>query len=277
MKKSLLHEVRAKRSFTLIELLVVIAIIAILASILMPALSSARERARLSTCTSNLKELGTALSNYSQDFEDFIVPSHPCFASASGQSGYGVNSWPTMLVYKKYLSSSNYSVPVKGLIVGTRKPAGVFRCPSITGEFQSKNTVSNAAGTSNYGMGYFVGTWSSNSETKIRARKINQYKFLSKVMYLGEKEWGPTTAYSISPYQDTNKAGNGYILDGMVRHNDRANYLFFDFHVETRQYTQVPAAHEGRLGLVGVMNETEMWRCAFWARLDRIKYWPGML
>ena len=268
---------KRKSCFTLIELLVVIAIIAILASILMPALSQARERSRLSTCTNNLKELGIALSSYAQDFEDYIIPAFPVFA-ASNQPNYGVNSWPTMLVYKKYLSSANYSTRVTGLTTGTRAPAGVFRCPSITGDFQSKSVVSNAAGASTYGLGYFVGTWSPNADPGIRARKINQYRFHSKVMYLGEKEWGPSGAYNITPYKDTDKKGTGYILDGMVRHNERANYLFFDFHVETRNYNEVPAAHEGRLGLPPVLSsESEVWKCAFWARLDKIKYWPGQL
>ena len=61
------HKISQKHSFTLIELLVVIAIIAILAGILMPALSSARERSRTSSCAGNLKALAFAMQQYADN------------------------------------------------------------------------------------------------------------------------------------------------------------------------------------------------------------------
>ena len=59
-----------RSGFTLIELLVVIAIIAILAAILFPVFAQAREKARQTTCLSNLKQLGTAAQMYAQDYEE---------------------------------------------------------------------------------------------------------------------------------------------------------------------------------------------------------------
>lgn len=61
---------RQRRGFTLIELLVVIAIIAILAAILFPVFSRAREKGRQSSCLSNLRQLGTALRAYATDYHE---------------------------------------------------------------------------------------------------------------------------------------------------------------------------------------------------------------
>jgi prepilin-type N-terminal cleavage/methylation domain-containing protein/prepilin-type processing-associated H-X9-DG protein len=96
--------------FTLIELLVVIAIIAILAAILFPVFAQAREKARQTSCLSNMKQIGLAFMQYVQDYDE----------TYTGMGSYAdpVNGGTTNLV------------PYDGLIMPYIKSDKVFQCPS---------------------------------------------------------------------------------------------------------------------------------------------------
>ncbi len=63
-----------KQTFTLVELLVVMAIVAILASMLLPALGKAKETAQAAICINNLKQIGLSMDLYRNDYDDFFPP-----------------------------------------------------------------------------------------------------------------------------------------------------------------------------------------------------------
>ena len=98
---------RAKTAFTLIELLVVIAIIAILAAILFPVFARARENARRSSCQSNLKQIGLGTLQYSQDYDEKVIPRRWYYATVP------VGPWQVLV--QPYVKSTQ-----------------LFKCPSNT-------------------------------------------------------------------------------------------------------------------------------------------------
>jgi prepilin-type N-terminal cleavage/methylation domain-containing protein/prepilin-type processing-associated H-X9-DG protein len=110
-----------KRGFTLIELLVVIAIIAILAAILFPVFAQARQKARITSCLSNLNQMGKALMMYVQDYDERLTPHFDAYDPKQVTAGSSVVANMVKAAWMPYI-----------------KNEGVFRCPADTGLYATK-------------------------------------------------------------------------------------------------------------------------------------------
>ena len=108
------HQLR--QAFTLIELLVVIAIIAILASLLLPALSRAKGTSYLAACSSNLKQMGTAMQLYTLNYDNNMPLAFERYWNAPTRSG---------------LVGAGHGWTMHGMLLHyTKVPMHVFRCPA---------------------------------------------------------------------------------------------------------------------------------------------------
>ncbi len=160
------HSVHTKgkhHAFTLIELLVVIAIIAILAAILFPVFAQAREKARQAACLSNLKQIGTSMMMYTQDYDEALP-------NRSHNGGRGVCSDPSILgaeagTTNPYCTSYSWQWQINSYL----KNNNVYVCPTNTGRSYKKTVNANTDSLavpipSSYGINTVLYQYSANDQ-----------------------------------------------------------------------------------------------------------------
>lgn len=193
---------QSRKVFTLIELLVVIAIIAILASMLLPALKNARESAKAIGCLNNLKSFGTAHALYQNDNDGYLVPNF---------DAYG---WEDALA--PYVGMDDYQHGNQPKF----KPGNVWSCP---------NQPNGSGYYPSYVRNNECGTPTGNTNT--RPRKSSEFKYLSAKVFMADSGYQmdsimSTTFFCLAGYGGTNTA----LSD---RHIGRkCNIVFLDAHVK---------------------------------------------
>ena len=198
-KKIINYKGKCKTAFTLIELLVVIAIIALLLSILMPALTAVKKQARAVMCSSNLKQVYLLHSTYMQDHDDYIVP----VTSIPSETMYWINALSIQNTVKLWYEISPY-----------------LYCPSRPQGHKYEALYGMNVHSFSYPVKF--SKVRHPGRTILNADTINQYEAVPFDINM----W----AYKLKAADLVNIHGSPV----WFRHKEKANILFTDGHAESR-------------------------------------------
>ena len=197
------------RAFTLIELLVVIAVIAILAALLLPALSKAKDSARQIQCASNLRQLALAVQMYVHDREDRLPGVWE--SSVGGGRDSGSNGWMFFL----NLGGPTRFDPSRGSVYEFVPNTGTFECPSDRAVSGDSFAINARLSTATATTGFYEGI----GESSLTAPAVT-------LLFL--EEAAPNSANADSTNDSYHDPRNDRVT---ARHRGAANFAFCDGHV----------------------------------------------